>query len=200
MAPDDDLGESFEQLANGDAGAAAELLYRYQARLVGYVRKNMPPELASVFEPHDVVQDAYFHAVRRLHSFRPDGADALLRWLLTIARHSLADLVRMQRAQKRDGGRVGPDDSSITSLLAQLPGSRRSPSQSAAAQELMALLERSIARLPEDYRNAITLRHIEGLDVATTARRMNRSPGAIHMLCSRALQSLREDMRFSSYY
>jgi RNA polymerase sigma-70 factor (ECF subfamily) len=198
MAPDDDPAESFEP-SNNSAAVSAELLHRYQARLVGYVRKHMPPELSSVFEPYDVVQDTYFQAVRRLHAYRPDGEDAVLRWLLTIARNSLTDLVRSQRARKRDGGRVSPEDASITSLLAHLPASRRSPSQSAAAHELVALLERSIAQLPDDYRNAVTLRHIEGLDVATTARRMNRTPGAIHMLCSRALQSLREDMRFSSH-
>jgi RNA polymerase sigma-70 factor (ECF subfamily) len=199
MAPDVDLSVSLvERAARGDAMAVAELLHRYEPRLVGYARKHMPADLAAVFEPQDVVQDTYFQAVRCIHTFKPEGTDALLRWLLTIARHSLTDLVRMQRAGKRNGYRLGREDSSVTSLLTRLPGSRRSPSQSAAAHELVALLERAIARLPEDYQRAVTLRHIDGLGVAETAQRMNRSPGAIHMLCARALQSLREDMESSS--
>lgn len=202
MSQGTDLDATLERAAQGDEAAIARLLYAHNARLIAYVTKHMPSDLAAMFEPRDVVQDTYFQAVRQIATFRPDGPDPVLRWLLTIARNSLTDLVRMHRSLKRGGGkaRARAGDNSVSSALAQLAAHRRTPSQSAAAHEFMATLERSIGQLPGDYQRVVTLRHIEGLDVAETARRMNRGPGAIHMLCSRALQALRENMKSASLY
>jgi RNA polymerase sigma-70 factor (ECF subfamily) len=49
-----------------------------------------------------------------------------------------------------------------------------------------------LAQLPEDYRDVIILRNIEGLSHDATARRMNRSAGAVRMLWVRALARPRE--------
>jgi DNA-directed RNA polymerase specialized sigma24 family protein len=38
------------------------------------------------------------------------------------------------------------------------------------------------------------LRYLEGLRVAEVAKRIGRSEGAVHMLCTRGLQSLREEL------
>ena len=49
-----------------------------------------------------------------------------------------------------------------------------------------------IARLPPDQAEAVMLRIVTGLDVASVARIMRRSPGSVRVLCHRGLRCLEE--------
>jgi predicted DNA-binding protein (UPF0251 family) len=51
-----------------------------------------------------------------------------------------------------------------------------------------------LARLPEDYREVIVLRHLEGLSIPDVARRMGRSAGSVEKLWVRALVRLRRSL------
>jgi RNA polymerase sigma-70 factor (ECF subfamily) len=55
-------------------------------------------------------------------------------------------------------------------------------------------LAQALERLPDDYREVIVLRHIEGLSHEQIAKRMNRNTGAIRMLWVRALARLRTEV------
>ena len=48
-----------------------------------------------------------------------------------------------------------------------------------------------LAKLPDDYREVIILRNLEGLSHEEVARRMGRGTGAVRMLWVRALARLR---------
>ena len=50
---------------------------------------------------------------------------------------------------------------------------------------------RAIMRLPDDYREAIILRHIEGLTFPQVAERMGRSLDSVEKLWARAVGRLR---------
>ena len=54
------------------------------------------------------------------------------------------------------------------------------------------LLANALARLPEDYREVITLRHVEGRSFEEIAAAMGRTSGAVRMLWMRALERLGE--------
>ena len=54
-----------------------------------------------------------------------------------------------------------------------------------------------LARLPDDYREVIVLRNLEGLSHEEAARRMGRSVGAVRMLWVRALARLRRELKES---
>ena len=45
-------------------------------------------------------------------------------------------------------------------------------------------------RCPPDYREVLTLRHLQGKPFEEIAARMGRSPGAVRMLWMRALEQL----------
>ena len=76
----------------------------------------------------------------------------------------------------------------------------RTPSRSALAHEMIGTLQRSMQNLPEDYREAVRLRYIEGMQVIEIAGRMNRTDRAVHMLCNRGLKALRLELRSASMY
>ena len=72
-----------------------------------------------------------------------------------------------------------------------------SPSEHAAQQEQEVRLADVLARLPEDYREVIVLRNLEGLSHDEVAQRMRRGVGAVRMLWLRALARLRRELKES---
>ena len=89
---------------------------------------------------------------------------------------------------------------SIVEWLDLLAAHERTPSLSAAGHEAAALVEGALAGLKDDYREAIRLRYVEGLCVAEAAARMNRTEGALCLLCHRALRRLRETLGSSALF
>src|SRR5438105_4618849 len=94
-------------VVQGDPIALQALLLRYRGRLLAYIKRQMPPSLASLVDPEDVLQDTSIEAFRRMGQFSPQGDDAAIRWLMTIARHHIVYLLRAQHSQKRGGGGGG---------------------------------------------------------------------------------------------
>ena len=56
------------------------------------------------------------------------------------------------------------------------------------------MVERILARLPDDYRRVIVLRLREDRSFAEIAGLMDRSPAAVRMLLSRALAKARQSL------
>lgn len=182
--------------AAGDVDALGEMLLREAPRVLSFINKQIPALLRRTADPQDVLQEAYFDASRDFHRFTPDGDDSLFRWLCRIAMNRMVGLLRAQQRLKRGGGhrRLADDEDSVTQLLGQLAVYRRTPSASAAAHELVRAVEDAICRLPDQHREVIQLRHIEGLSVEETAARMRRAHDAIYWLTKRAMASLRHEL------
>jgi RNA polymerase sigma factor (sigma-70 family) len=179
-------------------------LFRSCQALTAYVARQLPAALASAVDPADVVHDVYLEAMRRSTEFRPNDELHSLRWLKTIARHRIIDLLRHYEAKKRGGGASGtaasgqplPDASAPTlSLLEQVAVYYRTPSQSAASHEIADLVRREIATLPADYATVLQLRVFEGLSGKLTADRLARTEVAAQALYGRAITALGERLR-----
>src|SRR4051812_2219116 len=199
--PDEVDGAALERAIAGDLSATHELFRSHYPRLLNYVRKRLPKELGTVVDAEDVVHDTLYDAAGAISGFRPEGHDAFFRWLVTIARNRVAMLARrhvLRRLAPTNG--VGDGDEGVTSLLDRLAAHRRSPSGSAAAHEFMCSLERALEQLPSQYREVVTLRHLDGLTVAETAQRMGKTNEAIYLLSCRALQAIRTELRSGSKF
>jgi RNA polymerase sigma-70 factor (ECF subfamily) len=156
--------------------------------------------------PEDVIQDTFDLVFRGIDSFDRSLPGGFSSWLLTIADNRLAETVRSFRALKRGGGvralsaELGIRSGTAEDLLGVLAQIRRTPSQSAARIEAARCLCDALANISNDYREALTLRYFEGLSVAETAARMNRTERSVHMLCHRALRCLGDILGSSSAY
>ena len=69
-----------------------------------------------------------------------------------------------------------------------------SPSQRAARREQAVLLANALQQLPEDYREVIILRHMEGLAFPEVARQMGRTFDSVKKLWTRGLVQLRRSL------
>lgn len=189
----------------GDAAAWERLLNHFRDGLLAFIDRLLPADVRTWVDPQDVLHDTCFEAYQRLAEFQARDPDAIYRWLATIARHRLIDLVRAQRRDKRGGGRhrvglPGPGDSdSVVRLLQELAVHERTPSQSAMRHELRAALEVSVGRLPAPLREAVRLRHMAGLPFKEVAARMDRTERAVQQLCTRALRELRDALSATEY-
>lgn len=197
--------ELMAQVEAGETAAVDSLLVASFTPLRSAIAGQMSETLAKAqLEPEDVIQEVYAAAWAALPETTFDHFDGFVAWLRQIAENKLIDMHRAIVADKRDVRRRSPawgvQSGTYVNLLDHVNSPLSTPSQGAARNEALAVLMVRMQRLPEDYRQVIQWRLIEGLPVADVARRLDRSEAAVHMLFHRALKQLRELMGSSSDY
>lgn len=83
-------------------------------------------------------------------------------------------------------------DNSSRMLGHELAASLSSPSEQAVDREQAVLLADALAKLPPDYREAIVLRHLEGLTFPEVATRMGKTQDSVEKLWLRGLARLKQ--------
>jgi RNA polymerase sigma-70 factor (ECF subfamily) len=159
-------------------------------------RVRLDPRLRGKLDPADLVQQTLLRAVAAHHSFRGDDTDRAA-WLRTILGRVMIDAVRKfcrpGRGERERSLEAALEHSSAR-LEAFLAAELTSPSGRAERNERLLRLAEALARLPEDQRRAVELRHLQGLSLAEVAVRMDRSVDAVVGLIYRGLRALRRDL------
>jgi RNA polymerase sigma-70 factor (ECF subfamily) len=177
---------------DGDSSPPLEA-YRDYLRLLA--RLQLHQSLQGKLDPSDVVQETLLKAHANWGQFRGEGSAELAGWLRRILANTLNDAVRKFSNGPRDV--VGDQaleqslDESSSRLEAWLAADASSPSQHAVRQEELLQLSRALARLPEDQRLAVELKHLHGCSVEMISSKMNRSKTAIGGLLRRGVKKLR---------
>jgi RNA polymerase sigma-70 factor (ECF subfamily) len=83
-------------------------------------------------------------------------------------------------------------DQSSASLDGGLMANQSTPSEQVVRREQSALLAAAIERLPDDWRQLVILRHLEGLTFPEVATRMGRTLDSVKKQWPRALLGLRQ--------
>jgi RNA polymerase sigma-70 factor, ECF subfamily len=183
----------------GDAAALGELLGRYNSYLTLLVRVQLSRRIQAKADPADLVQDTFLEAHRHFANFRGTSEPELTAWLRQILGSRLANVVRHYVGTKGRDVRMETDlqaelDESSRFLDAGLIAADSSPSQQAAHRETAVILADALERLPEDYREAIVLRQLEGLPFADVAVRMGKTEDSVQKLWVRGLARLRKEV------
>lgn len=169
---------------------------RFRSWLMLLARTRVDGVLRGKVDPSDIVQQTLLLATRDAGQFRGSSDAELAGWLRGIMGHVLAHELQSVATAKRDASlEVSMDallEQSAQRLDALLAATQTSPSQAAIAHEERDRLATVLEGLPEDYRDVLVLRHLEGLPFPEIAERMNRAPGAVRMLWVRALAHLKE--------
>ena len=137
----------------------------------------------------DAVQDA----MMKMLAYREKPAEEWSPLFWSILRRRIIDLQRRARFRLRwlrpAGDTPDADDASIDWAD---PGA--GPAQAHEQRQAYARLVEALRALPARQREAFTLRVLEELDVATTARAMGCSEGSVKTHLSRARQALHSQL------
>lgn len=176
-----------ERTVAGDQRAYELLVIKYQRRIERLVGRMV----RDVDLVQDITQETFLRAYRALHQFR--GEAQFYTWLYRIAvntaKKALVDLKRnpvITESALRGGG----DDDDETSLLDRELISDETPETVLAAQEIAAAVNAAMEALPEDLRQAVTLREIEGLSYEEIAAAMNCPIGTVRSRIFRAREAI----------
>ncbi len=172
-------------------------LERYRSWLRLQVRQlHLDPRLRHRIDESDLVQEALLRAVQNLPGFRGTTEAQLIKWLNQILGNVTIDLVRRERAGKRDvaleQSLQAAFDGSSTRLERFLCSEHASPSEQAVRNEEFLRLADGIDRLPEEERDALIRRHLLGASVQQIAADLNRTERGVAGLLYRAQKRLRQ--------
>jgi RNA polymerase sigma-70 factor, ECF subfamily len=181
----------------GDAVPLGQLLELYRRYLALLARVQIGRRLQGKVDASDVVQETFLEAHRHFAHFQGTSEGQLVRWLRQILAAKLADLLRRYLGTQGRDVRLEREiadalDHSSVMLDGGLVAPQSSPSEQAVRREQAVLLADALGELPEDYREAIVLRNLEGLTFPEVAARMGKSLDSVEKLWLRGLARLRQ--------
>lgn len=158
--------------ANGDPWAARALTLRLTPRLLGFAAWM----LADRTEAEDVTQEAMLRLWRMAPDWR-QGEAKVATWLYRVASNLCLD--RLRKSRPRGLEEVAEPEDAAPGAVARLIEADR-----------MLALDRALAALPDRQRQAVVLRHIEGLTNPEIAAVMDIGVEAVESLVARGKKGL----------
>ncbi len=157
------------------------LYERHRTRLLGFFARLT----GDIQLSEDLVHEVFLRMLKYRHTFV--AGNRFSAWMYRIARTVHCD---SQRRQRR-GHEVPlcPDEADGYDLL---PSAEPGPDLKLHSSQEAALLQRSLAALPLEFREALVLSRFQELRYEEIARVLNCSVGAVKMRVHRALKELKE--------
>ncbi|MCB2109811.1 MAG: RNA polymerase sigma factor [Defluviimonas sp.] len=172
LDPEEDDEALLRRFASGDrlaardlSGRMAPLAYRVALRMLG-----------DAAEAEDVAQDAMIRLWRHAGDWRDEGA-RVSTWLYRVVSNLAIDRIRRRRTVPLD---AAPEPSDPA------PGPEERLTETARARAL----EAALMDLPERQRQAVVLRHLEGLGNPEIAEIMEVGVEAVESLIARGKRTL----------
>ena len=167
----------------GEERAFGELVERYQTRLLNFIYRT----IGDREKAEDLVQEVFIRVYRHLHRF--DRTKKFSTWIYTIASNlaknelrnrSRNPLVLFQTIRKNWQDEDRP---------LQFEDSSTRPDDLYRKRHLRALVESSVAQLPEHHREVFVLRELEGKSYEEIAEITSTNLGTVKSRLNRARTS-----------
>ena len=171
----------------GDNAAFDLLVRKYQHRIGAVVYRFVPDHA----EAQDITQDAFIRAYRALPNFRGDAQ--FYTWLYRIAVNTAKNhLVAMKR--RPPTADIAAEDAEHLSGGGRLHD-HDTPEHELLRQEIEQAVTDTVAALPDDLRQAITLREVDGLSYEEIAQLMQCPIGTVRSRIFRAREAIDARLR-----
>ncbi|MEV7420424.1 ECF subfamily RNA polymerase sigma factor, BldN family [Streptomyces sp. NPDC089919] len=164
-----------ERAQNGEAEAFGRLYDQYSDTVYRYIYYRVGGKATA----EDLTSETFLRALRRISTFTWQGRD-FGAWLVTIARNLVADHFKSSRFRLEV----------TTGEMLDANEVERSPEDSVLESLSNAALLEAVRKLNPQQQECVTLRFLQGLSVAETARVMGKNEGAIKTLQYRAVRTL----------
>lgn len=161
--------------ANGDPDAARLLANRLLPRLVGYAARM----LSDRAEAEDIAQEAMLRLWKLAPEWR-SGEAKISTWVYRVAGNLCTDRLRARKRRRAEAlDDVAEPESGAASVVSGMIEADR-----------MAALDAALATLPDRQREAVVLRHIEGLSNPEIAEILQIGVEAVESLTARGKRGL----------
>ncbi|MEU6115405.1 ECF subfamily RNA polymerase sigma factor, BldN family [Streptomyces sp. NPDC047117] len=164
-----------ERAQAGEADAFGRLYDQYADTVYRYIYYRVGGRATA----EDLTSETFLRALRRIGTFTWQGRD-FGAWLVTIARNLVADHFKSSRFRLEV----------TTGEMLDANEVERSPEDSVLESLSNAALLEAVRKLNPQQQECVTLRFLQGLSVAETARVMGKNEGAIKTLQYRAVRTL----------
>lgn len=174
-----------ERAVAGDQKAFELLVIKYQRRIQRLIGRMV----RDVDLVEDIAQETFIRAYRALAQFR--GEAQFYTWLYRIAvntaKKALMDLKRNPTVSENA---YKSDDDDETSRVENELTSSETPDAVLASKEIAEIINAAMEALPEELRQAITLREIEGLSYEEISEAMSCPIGTVRSRIFRAREAI----------
>jgi RNA polymerase sigma-70 factor, ECF subfamily len=171
----------------GSQDAFRELVVRFERPVFSLILRMVQDRATA----EDLAQDTFVKAFRNLHTYDPQRK--LASWLFKIAHNTTLDHLRrgglatvpLQAAGEDEGG-------SLADVLAD--EATEGPAAAAERHDLARVLDRAIATLRPEYREAVVLRYVEGLSYEEIVEATGQPLGTVKTFLHRARKALAKSL------
>ena len=177
--------ELVERLQAGDEAAFVEIVTRYQARLVRFAQATVGSRAVA----EEVTQDTWLAVVRGVERF--EGRSSFQTWLFRILLNRARSAVgREQRAGRPDDTLEERFDASGAWASPPVPWADQVDDRM-IAEQLATRVQDYLPELPENQRQVVVLRDVDGVSPADVASLLGISDGNQRVLLHRGRARLR---------
>ncbi|MBI2920122.1 MAG: sigma-70 family RNA polymerase sigma factor [Planctomycetes bacterium] len=155
----------------GDRAAFAELVARYEVRLIGFI--------GAIVRDRTEAEDLFQEVFLRVHQAAPRYVPRarLTTWIYTIARNLCLNFLQKKRPRP------------VEELEGESPGGSEGE-RAVEAEELRAAVGAALARLTAEQREAVTLRYAGGLAYKQIAEVMGAPMGTVAFWVQEGLKKM----------
>jgi len=175
----------------GDQRAFELLVIKYQRR----VERLIGRMVRDVDLVEDIAQETFIRAYRALHQFRGDAQ--FYTWLYRIAVNTAKKfLLELKKDPTVSDSALAPkDEDDETFWPRNEPSTDETPESVLAAKEIGQAVSQALAELPDDLRQAISLREMDGLSYEDIAQLMVCPIGTVRSRIFRAREAISAKVR-----
>lgn len=169
-----EISASHMKLTNDDLST---LYGRHSREIFRYLKRETGDSQAAI----DLVGETFAQAVKGRRKFRGESLNEARAWLFGIARNLAHGFQKKQRIERNTMIRLGLERAEI-----EIDDDELTP------EEASALVEESLSRVKDEYREAIRLRYLEGQSYATLADSLGVSEDVARARVSRGIRRMRQ--------
>jgi RNA polymerase sigma-70 factor (ECF subfamily) len=180
--------ELVARVQRGDKQAFDLLVLKYQRKIMRLLSRMIrdPGEI------EDVAQEAFIKAYRALPQFR--GESAFYTWLYRIAINTARNWLAQNNRRPSTPSAQENEDGETFDATDNLTDSSN-PESEMASRQIADTVNKAINDLPEDLRNAIVMREIDGMSYEDIAESMSCPIGTVRSRIFRAREAIATRLR-----
>ncbi len=176
-----------ERVKQGDNTAFDLLVRKYERRILAVISRY----ISDWSEAQDVSQDAFIRAYKAMKNFRGDSA--FYTWMYKIAINTAKNHL-VSRGRRPPATDIAVEDAEHFESFVHF-SDNATPERELLRQEIEQTVFDTVQALPDDLREAVSLRESEGLSYEEIAERMDCPIGTVRSRIFRAREAIDENLR-----